>query len=322
MIKPLHLLFLVLVCLVGCKTESTKTPQEDRKVKIPKFSSDNAYALVKKQVDFGPRRMNSDAHEACKDWLAETLTKYNFKTELQEFEATAYTGEVLSSTNIHGVHNPGVKERVLLCAHYDTRHIADKDTVDIEQPIDGADDGASGVGVILEMARLIDEADLPMGVDIVFFDAEDHGSDQGDDDYSWGLGSQYWAKQLRGKDYDYKYGILLDMVGSKDATFRKEGLSMKTAGATVDQIWGLAKVMGKDKYFVNQRIGAITDDHRFIIENTKIPMIDIINIQETLTFGHYHHRHSDNIEIIDKAALEAVGQVVTAHVFRESNKQN
>jgi len=80
--------------------------------------------------------------------------------------------------------------------------------------------------------------------------------------------------------------------------------------------------MGNDKYFVNEQIGFITDDHRFVIEKTDIPMIDIINIQETGNFGSYHHRHSDNIEIIDRRTLKAVGQVVTAQIFKESNKQN
>jgi hypothetical protein len=127
---------------------------------------------------------------------------------------------------------------------------------------------------------------------------------------------------MRKTEYDYKYGILLDMIGANNATFRKEGFSVQSAKNIVDQIWDLAKSMGRDEYFIDKEIGYITDDHRFIIENLRIPMVDIINVQDSGKFGHYHHRHSDNIEIIDKETLDAVGQVVTAQIFRESNKQN
>jgi len=319
----LKILFCILVLtgLISCEF-SSKTPQEDRIVKIPVFDVDNAYAHIERQVEFGPRRMNSDAHEKCKLWLTEQLRKNGFIVQVQNFEATAYTKEVLKGSNIHGVYNPNVEERILLCAHYDTRHIADKDTVNVEAPIDGADDGASGVGVLLEIARLIDEAKIPMGVDIVFFDAEDHGSDQRNQDYTWGLGSQHWAKSLKDTDYAYKYGILLDMVGAKGATFRKEGYSLSSARTIVHQIWNLAKQMGKEQFFVDKTINSITDDHKFVIQYAKIPMVDIINVQASGKFGDYHHKHSDNIDVIDKKTLAAVGQVVTAQIFRESNKQN
>jgi aminopeptidase-like protein len=158
-----------------------------------------------------------------------------------------------------------------------------------------------------------------MGVDIIFFDAEDAGSEEPGNDYSWGLGSQYWSKNLHEHPYEVKYGILLDMVGSRNATFPKEGFSMRSAPDRVNQIWNLAKQMGRERYFVDRRAGFITDDHRFIIENTKIPMIDIINIQEDGNFGDYHHTHADNMDIIDKQTLEAVGQVILATIYRESN---
>ena len=318
----LILLIFISILVFGCNNKSEKVPQDDRQVKIPSFNADSAYTYIAKQLDFGPRRMNSQAHEECKNWLAQKLGEHGFDVELQEFEAMAYNNELLKATNIHGIYNPEVEERVLLCAHYDTRHIADKDDQREEEPIDGADDGASGVAVLIEMARLINEANIPMGIDIVFFDAEDHGSDKPNQDYTWGLGSQYWAKEIRKSDYKYKYGILLDMVGAKNATFRKEGFSMASAKHEVDQIWNLAKQMGKDRYFVDSKTGYITDDHRFIIENARIPMVDIINIQQNGAFGFYHHRHSDNIDVIDLQTLAAVGQVVTAYVFRESNKQN
>jgi len=312
-------LTIIFLTIISCKQE--KIPQENRKVKLEAFNQDSAYAFIQKQVDFGKRYMNTAEHEACKNWLIDKLKAYEFEVITQEFTAMSYKNETLNGTNIIGRYNPEVKERMLLCAHYDTRHIADKDSTDIGLPIDGADDGGSGVGVILEIARQLKSNPIPMGVDIIFFDAEDYGSDERGQDYTWGLGSQYWSKHLHEQPYEVKYGILLDMVGSKNATFPKEGYYIKTASKEVNKIWKFAKAMGHEKYFVNREVGYYTDDHRFIIENTQIPMIDIINIKENGRFGHYHHTHSDNMQNIDKQTLKAVGQIVLATIYKESNRE-
>ncbi len=321
--KTRVLIFLSLpLFLVSCMScEPELVPQEDIQVAIPQFNADSCYAMLKQQVDFGKRYMNTPEHENCKDWLMETLESYGFEVIPQAFTATAYNGVELEGTNIIGRYNPKVRERLLLCAHYDTRHIADKDTIDTQNPIDGADDGASGVAMILEIARQIKNNPIPMGIDVIFFDAEDYGADQSGQDYSWGLGSQHWSKNLHVDDYEVKYGILLDMVGSKGATFPKEGFSRQSASAQVDKIWRLAQAMRHGNYFVNREAGFYTDDHRFIIENTDIPMVDIINIKEDGQFGHYHHTHADDLNIIDKRTLQAVGQVVLATVYKESNME-
>lgn len=316
-----HLIYLFpLLFLLSCTED--KIPQENTKVKIGRFEADSAYAFIQKQVDFGDRFMNTPEHEHCKNWLIQKLESYGLEIEAQTFEAKAYNGTTLKGTNIIARHRPEVQERVLLCAHYDTRHIADKDTIDTNQPIDGADDGGSGVAVILEIARQLQLNPIPMGIDIIFFDAEDYGDDKPENDYSWGLGSQHWASNIHEENYQVKYGILLDMVGSQNATFPKEGFSMSSAAAQVNKIWKLAQSMGHQRYFVNRKAGHYTDDHRFIIEIAKIPMVDIINIKEDGRFGAYHHTHGDNMSIIDKRTLGAVGQVVLAYVYRESNKEN
>jgi glutaminyl-peptide cyclotransferase len=320
-IKPIVFLILILLSIsFGCKKE--KVPQENIKVKIGRFDEDSAFVFIEKQVSFGKRYMNTSEHEDCKNWLIKKLEAYDLQVIPQTFEAKSYNGINLKGTNIIGRYKPEIKERMLICAHYDTRHIADRDSIDREKPIDGADDGGSGVGVILEIARQIQNNPIPMGLDIVFFDAEDYGDDKQRNDYSWGLGSQYWAKNLHEEDYEVKYGILLDMVGSKNATFPKEGFSMQTAPNQVNKMWKFAKQMGYSNFFVNKQIGSITDDHRFIIEYARIPMIDIINVKSDGKFGHYHHTHSDNIEIIDKKTLKAVGQIVLAIIYKESNKEN
>lgn len=314
-------LIVLLSVFFACQPEIQKIPQEDIQVKVPAFNADSAYALVKKQLEFGPRYTNSPGHAQIRDWLLEKMNSYADEVIRQDFTATAYTGDTLNGTNIIARYKPDIAERVLLCAHYDTRHIADKDTIDQDQPILGADDGASGVAVLLEIARQLKENPIPMGIDIVFFDAEDYGADTNGQTDTWGLGSQYWSKNLHEPGYQVKYGILLDMVGAKGARFTKEGNSRFSARRVVKKIWELAERMNKQRFFVDKNTGAIIDDHLFIIQNAGIPMVDIINHPEEGLFGAYHHTHQDNLEIIDPASLQAVGQVVLAVVYNESNKQ-
>lgn len=305
----------------GCNSAMQKTPQADIQVKVPAFNADSAYALVKKQVAFGPRYTNSPGHDQIRDWLLTKIEAYADVVIRQDFTSQVYTGEMLNGTNIIARYKPEVLERILLCAHYDTRHIAEKDTVDQDQPILGADDGASGVAVVLEIARQLKENPIPMGVDIIFFDAEDYGEEGSGNRESWGLGSQYWSNNIHEADYQVKYGILLDMVGSRQARFTKEGNSRASAGQIVDKIWQLAENMNKQQYFVDENTGSIVDDHYFIILNTGIPMVDIINHPKGRTFGAYHHTHRDNLDIIDRGSLQAVGQVVLAAIYNESNKK-
>lgn len=313
-------LFLFLILVVACTQEKKKVEQEDVKVPVPAFNQDSCYTFIEKQLAFGPRVPNMTSHQECRDWLISKMEAYGAEVTAQHFTPRAFDGTTLNSTNVVARFNPEVRQRVLLCAHWDTRPMADKDTVDRDQPIPGADDGASGVAVLLEIARQLQMNPIPMGVDIVLFDAEDYGADEPGHTYTWGLGSQYWSKNLPDKNYEVKYGVLLDMVGSKDARFTREGFSRQTAPVVTDKIWILANKMGKGKYFPLVDSDGIIDDHFFIIENAKIPMINILNLKANQDFGDYHHTHSDNIEIIDKNTLQAVGQVVLAVVYQESNK--
>lgn len=321
-----HLVYLILVSALvfytACRQGSQKVPQADVQVKVPVFNADTAYALVKKQLDFGPRYTNSAGHAAVRDWLLQKMEQYADEVIRQDFSAQAYTGETLNGANIIARYKPEVAERVLLCAHYDTRHIADKDTARQDQPIAGADDGASGVAVLLEIARQLKANPIPMGVDLVFFDAEDYGadSDEGAPE-TWALGSQYWSKNLHEPGYQVKYGILLDMVGGRHARFTQEGNSRASAGPVVNKIWRLAKMMNKDQYFVDEQTGSIIDDHLFIIRNAGIPMVDIIHHPQDQLFPAYHHTHADDLDVIDPATLQSVGQVVLAVVYNESNKK-
>jgi len=284
--KPINLnsisfLFLF-CCLIGfssCEDESSKksntmlVPQENIKVRIPKFDGKSAKDFIAKQLDFGTRVPNSEGHKKCKEWLVSKFKSFGAKVIEQDFKATTYTNVELNATNIIARYNPNVKERVILAAHWDTRPIADKDPDPAKQsePILGADDGGSGVGVLLEIARLLQKNPIPMGVDIILFDAEDFGNAEGNDPETYGLGSQYWAKNPHLRREDVKYGILLDMVGAKGAKFSKEGYSVEHAGKYTNKIWDLAKLMKKDNYFIDKSGGYITDDHFFVLKYFVFP---------------------------------------------------
>ncbi len=323
------LLLGALITLVGCKKDppsssTTTDPTKPAvKIKIPKFNRDSAFVYVEKQVAFGPRVVNTPEHKACKNWLVKKFESHGTTVIEQNFDATAYTGEVLKSTNIIAQYKPKQKKRILLAAHWDTRHIADSPLCEerCKEPILGADDGGSGVGVLLEIARTLQANPIDMGVDFVLFDAEDYG-DGGDngESTSWCLGSQYWSKNLHVRGYRPKYGILLDMVGTKDARFAKEQVSMAFAPKVMNKVWKLAKNMGYGNYFVPESSNPVTDDHLFVNQIAKIPMIDIINkpVQTQTGFGAHWHTHNDNMDIINKRTLRAVGQTVTAAIYKEA----
>lgn len=305
-------------------TESLPPPPPREKVAVPKFERDSALAYVARQIEFGPRVPNTDAHRKTKEWLVAQFKRFGAKVIEQDFEAEAYTGAKLQATNIIAQFNPGAKKRVLLGAHWDTRPFADSPINEErrEEPILGADDGGSGVAVLLEVARQLQANPISLGVDIVLFDAEDYGESGGENPDSYALGSQYWARNPHVKGAQKpQFGILLDMVGARGARFPKEYFSMQFAPQIVNKVWKLAQDMGYGNYFVNEQGGAITDDHYYVNKIARIPMIDIINrARGTQTgFGEHWHTHEDNMEIIDKRVLRAVGQVVLSVLYREAN---
>ena len=327
--KLTHSLFLFLfaVLVVACTddaplpvedTAPASAPKRDAKP-VPKFDRDSAYAYVEQQVNFGPRVVNSEAHARAKAWLVSKLEAFGAEVTEQEFEAEAYDGTDLSATNIIARYAPELPDRILLAAHWDTRPMADSPLEDDPNAtVNGADDGASGVGVLLEVARQLGLNAPDIGVDIVLLDAEDYGQSNGGNRNSWALGSQYYARNLSGTKP--RFGILLDMVGARDANFAVEGYSMNYAPDVVRKVWRLADGMGYGAYFVNEQGGTITDDHFFINTLAGIPTIDIINHRKDTDTGFVAHWHTgdDNLDVIDKRTLRAAGQVVLATIFREA----
>lgn len=328
----LYLTTLLFSCSSGA--ERVKEKDIDREsITVPEFNSDSAYAFIQAQVDFGPRVPNTNAHVQCGDYLVKKLEEFGAEVIEQEFTATAFSGENLALRNIIGSINPAAKKRILLAAHWDTRPFADKDVVDQDKPIDGANDGASGVGVLLEIARAAQTIELgKVGIDIIFFDGEDYGEREDikmeipEYDASgrmmtyWCLGSQHWSKNLHKPKYRAYYGILLDMVGARGSTFYMEGASMQFAPKIVKKVWVAAHDLGHGSYFPKRTASGVTDDHIFVNRDAKIPMIDIIHYDPASKkgfFGDYHHTHQDNMSIIDRQTLQAVGETVLFVVYNE-----
>ena len=295
-------------------------------VETPDFKADSAYAFIEKQVAFGPRVPGSEASQNTLKFLVAKLKSYGWTVTEQPFTAFRYDGKKLQGTNIIAQFQPAIAKRILLSSHWDARSIADKDSVRKNEPIDAANDGASGVGVLLEIARNLHETkNKPaVGVDIVLFDLEDHGEPE---DYtgehkpnSWALGSQHWAANLVPANYRPYYGILLDMVGGKGAMFPHEGTSMQYAPGIVRSVWATAADLGYSNLFVDQDAFGISDDHTAVNEIAKIQMIDMIDLRAVnggFEFGSFHHTHADNLANIDKSTLKAVGQTLLQVLYRE-----
>lgn len=321
--------FLIIMTLVttSCSQNMKSEKQNNEKattqpVYVPAFNADSAYAYIEKQVSFGPRVPNTEAHRKCGDWLVATLERFNAVVVEQKVKLRAFDGTMLDARNIIGSYNPDSRSRILLCAHWDSRPWADhdEDKANLRKPVPGANDGASGVGVLLEIARLISQNDPGMGVDIIFFDAEDYGEPQdkqGSYDHAWALGSQYWSKNPHVAGYSARFGILLDMVGAKDAIFTQEHYSRYYAPNIVRRVWQTAERIGYGNLFVNRNSGPITDDHVYVNQNLRIPTIDIIDYHDDRDKGFFDHWHTvnDNMDNISKETLKGVGQTVTTVLY-------
>lgn len=321
---------LLLVACNGNKDEHSSETDTEKKpsltIAVPDFNADSAYHFIDAQVAFGPRPNNTPAHDKVAEYLVNKLKEYTEHVETQHGTVKAYNGTPLRITNIFGQFYPERTKKILLVAHYDTRPFADQDTIDQHKPILGANDGASGVGVILEIARLISQNDPGIGVTVFFTDAEDYGAPEDDtmhnSNNTYCLGTQYWAEKLNPSEYIADYGIVLDMVGAKDARFLEEANSLRASKDFVYRVWSTAYRLGYyNNFIMNQTQYGVIDDHVYITQLAGIPTIDIIDYDPTRKkgFGDYWHTHQDDMSIIDKGTLKAVGQTVLTVLF-EMNK--
>lgn len=312
-------------CKSNSKTDSAQNGTTPKSTPIGNFDADSAYQYIADQVAFGPRIPGSDAHRNCRDWLVQSLKNHGADSVIvQEATVKAYNGDVLPISNIIAGFNIRQSRRVLLVAHWDTRPWADHDNT-IEKrhsTFDGANDGGSGVGVLLEIARNLGQKAPSVGVDIMFTDAEDYGNSDGFDSNSdtWCLGSKYWSENIVPYRIDNLpvYGILLDMVGGRNAVFHYEAFSTQNAATPTIKVWSEAEALGYGDRFPRRLGGAVTDDH-INITNAGIPTTDIIELNniETQSFPPTWHTLADNMSNIDKSTLKAVGQTVLNVVYKE-----
>ncbi len=311
-----------------------ETKQE---IQAPEFNADSGYYFVKKQVSFGPRVPGSKAHSNCGDWLVSELKRFGAEVTEQKTVLKMFDGKTVPVRNIIASFQPEKDNRILLCAHWDTRPFADKDPDKSKwnKPIDGANDGASGVGVLQEIARLISNQPTESGIDIIYFDVEDAGSTEFKNPdvadvlnekfiSSWCLGSQYWGFNKHKPNYNPKFGILLDMVGATNAQFNQEKYSLEVGADIVKLVWNSADKLGYGQYFADREVEGVIDDH-YMISRSGVRCIDIIDTRPQVSamglnayaFGPYHHTHNDNIDVIDKEVLKAVGQTVMQVIYNQ-----
>ncbi len=327
LLKTTSLIIAASLAFASCK-DSTEQKTADApvaapapKINTPDFNADSTYADINTQVTMGPRTPGSAAQKKCADWMQGRLKVVCDTVYRQEAKVTGGDGKQLPCYNLIGSINPKAQRRILLLTHWDSRPWADQDTKDKDKPILAADDASSGVAVLLEMAKKIKAMGLSsdLGIDILFTDVEDYGKTEwGENSYC--LGTQYWAKHPHVAGYKAEFGILLDMVGASGAQFPLEGFSSEFAPAQQQMVWQAAGHAGYSSYFPFVQAGKITDDHVPVNQITGIKTIDIINlnVNSQNIFAPHWHTHNDNMGIIDKNTLKAVGQTLLQVIYENA----
>jgi Zn-dependent M28 family amino/carboxypeptidase len=286
----------------------------------PEFSADSAYRYVKEQLDCGLRSPNSKGHTLCREYLAKQMQRFCDTVYLQDFNTTLWNGTQTRGTNIIASINPESQNRIVLAAHWDSRLWADHDpdSTKHKTPLMGANDGASGVGMLMEMARIMKSMPPSIGIDFVFFDMEDQGVPEWADSYednTWCLGAQYWAKNKHVPFYTATYGILFDMVGTDQPRFTKEGFSRQYAPGITDKLWRTAAALGYSNVFIDMDTDPILDDHMFVNQQGGVPMVDFVQNSLGTSFFKYWHTTGDNLDCINQNTLKLVATVVMKTIY-------
>ena len=295
--------FLLLIFVAGLSCASTGAGAE-----VPKFDSQKAFSFLLKQCEIGPRNPGSEGHRQGREYLQVTLAQYADSVRTQPFPLRFGSPEQTEEAyNIIARFQPGKKERILLCAHWDTRPWADEDPdpKNHDTPVLGANDGASGVAVLLEVARLLHKHTPPVGVDIVLFDGEDAGTSGRMN--SWAQGAQYFARTLAPRDRPV-LGVLIDMIGDADLVINKEANSLSAARPVVEKVWKIAQELGCTAF--KPTLGSsIMDDHIPLLQ-AGIPCIDLIDLDYP-----YWHTVSDTPDKCSAASLDQVGRVLVHLIY-------
>ena len=313
-----------LLLLAGCKHKSTEHQPlqtvDYGQVAIPDFDADSAFAFVEAQLAFGNRIPGSKAWQQCGDYLAAQMGRWCDTVIVQPFKATLWDGSQVPGRNIIASINRQAPHRVLLAAHWDSRMWADHDPDEALQkkPVPGANDGASGVAALMEMARGMSQMPPSVGVDIIFFDVEDQGLPEWSevyDDNTWCKGSQFWAQNRHVPYYTAIYGVLFDMIAAPEPRFTKEQVSRYYAPGLTDKLWSVAAALGYGAVFVQQNTDAILDDHLYVNQIAGIPMVDIVQNSPNMSFFQHWHTTTDDINSVNREALKAVATVTMKTIY-------
>ncbi len=277
------------------------------------FDGQNAFRYLERQVAFGPRNPGGKGHADCLNFLQKELKKFADEVRLQPFVyQDMYRKKRLELSNVIARFKPRAQPRIFLAAHWDTRPTADNDRLANQNtPIPGANDGASGVAVLLEIARQLKQKPPSIGVDLILFDGEDYGREGHLDEYF--LGSRHFAKQAAG--YAPRYGILLDMVGDANLTLPREPNSVAALPQVVDKVWQMAHSMGYFE-FEDRQGYPVSDDHVILLQNG-IPCIDIIDFEYPDERNRYWHTLQDTPDKCSPYSLQVVGDVMLQLIYSE-----
>ena len=313
-----------MLALAGCKNKQEMRPAvpavDYTQVVVPDFSADSAYSAVEAQLAFGNRIPGSKAWEHCADWLAAQMRRHCDTVIAQDFRATLWNGTVVPGRNIIGSINPEAAKRVLLAAHWDSRMWADHDPAEANHhsPVPGANDGASGAAVLIEMARVMSQMPPSVGIDFILFDVEDQGQPEWAetyDDNTWCKGSQHWAKNRHTLCYTAVYGVLFDMVGTLEPRFTKEEVSRHYAPGLTDKLWSAAAALGYSGIFVNTSTDPILDDHLYVNQLAGIPMTDIVQNSPTTSFFTHWHTTTDDLASVSGETMRIVATVTMKTIY-------
>lgn len=313
-----------LLVLAGCKHKQPERQPalsvDYTQVTVPAFCADSAYRYVAEQLAFGNRIPGSKAWQQCGEYLQNRMRCWCDTVVVQDFKATLWDDSRVPGRNIIASINPQADKRVMLAAHWDSRMWADHDPDDArwKQPVPGANDGASGAAVLMEMARVMSQMPPSVGVDFVFFDVEDQGIPEWSevyDDNTWCKGSQYWAQNRHMPFYTAVYGVLFDMVGTSEPRFTKEQVSRYYAPGLTDKLWSVAAALGYGSVFVNQDTDPILDDHLYVNQIAGIPMVDIVQNSSNISFFRHWHTTTDNLDVVSAETLRMVAMVTMKTIY-------
>jgi len=278
------------------------------------FNGSEALGFVKTQLDFGTRVPGTPPHEKCGDWITSQMKQFADTVIEQRWTHVTAAGDTLPLRNILARFRPNATQRVLYLTHWDTRPVSDgaKDPAERKLPMPGANDGASGVALFVELARVLHRTPPNVGVDLLFVDGEDYGTFV-PDQVDVLLGSKYFAQHLPSPDYQPLYGVLFDMIGDRDLDIYEEGNSLEHSPEVVSLVWRKAADLGYAKYFIPSPGGAVIDDHLPLID-VGLHVIDVLDIDYP-----YHHTPQDTFDKVSAQSLQIVGDVATALVTGTDN---